>query len=49
MQRRPGSAHGSHIVVDKHLEEGKFEVGFLKSNGQVGSKFEVYKDLDTLA
>jgi hypothetical protein len=34
--------------VDKHPEEGKYEVGFLKSNGQVGSKFEIYKDIDAL-
>ena len=31
--KRPSSAFKSDIVVDKNFEEGKFEVGFLKSNG----------------
>lgn len=36
---RPDSATGNNLVVEKNLENGKYEVGFLKSNGQVGSKF----------
>lgn len=35
------------IQVEKE-HPAKYEVGFLKSNGQVGSKFEVYKDVDAL-
>lgn len=47
-KERLQSAHANNIVVDKRFEEGKLEVGFLKSNGQVGSKFELYHDIDHL-
>lgn len=47
-KQRQQSAHANNIVVDRKFEEGKLEVGFLKSNGQVGSKFELYHDIDHL-
>ena len=37
------------MVVDKNLEEGKIEVGYLKQDGNMGSKFEMYNNLDALA
>ena len=36
------------IVVDKNFEEGKLEVGYIRSDGQVGSKFQMYNNLDAL-
>lgn len=36
------------IVVEKNLEEGKIEVGYMRENGHVGSKFEMYNRLDAL-
>ena len=47
-KQRPSSAAKAHIHVEKNFEDGKFEVGFLKSNGQVGSKFEMYREIETL-
>ncbi len=38
----------SSLQVDKNFEEGKYEVGFLKNNGRVGQKFEVYNNIDSL-
>ena len=37
------------LVVDKNFEEGKFEVGYMRSDGKVGSKFQMYHNLDALA
>jgi hypothetical protein len=37
------------MVVDKNMEEGKMEVGYMRSDGQVGSKFQMYNKLDGLA
>ena len=36
------------MVVDKNLEEGKIEIGYMRSDGKVGSKFEMYNKLDAL-
>ena len=35
------------LVVDR--EEGKMEIGYLRSDGKLGSKFEMYNNLDSLA
>jgi hypothetical protein len=37
------------MIVDKNLEEGKMEVGYVRSDGRVGSKFEMYNKLEGLA
>ena len=37
------------LVVDKNFEEGKVEVGYFRSDGKVGSKFQMYNNLDALA
>jgi hypothetical protein len=37
------------LVLDKNFEEGKVEVGYIRSDGQVGSKFQMYNNLDALA
>jgi hypothetical protein len=36
------------IVDRKEDSPGKAEIGFLKPNGQIGSKFEVYNNLEAL-
>ena len=49
VNHRPISATAqNNIVVEKDFENGKFEIGFMKGNGQVGSKFQVYRDIDQL-
>jgi hypothetical protein len=36
------------MVIEKNLEEGKIEIGYMRSDGKVGSKFEMYNKLDSL-
>jgi hypothetical protein len=36
------------MVIEKNLEEGKIEIGYIRSDGKVGSKFEMYNKLDAL-
>lgn len=37
------------MVVDKNMEEGKMEIGYVRADGQVGSKFQMYNKLEGLA
>lgn len=39
--------HTGQPVVEKD-SEGRLEVGYLRANGQVGDKFEVYNNLEGL-
>ena len=37
------------MLVEKTHEDGKMEVGYARGNGQMGSKFEIYNNIDALA